>query len=114
MSLGLAALPASILCLGGLVLPESPSYLIEKCAGGWGWPVLFLHLPLASPAGSSSPAPPAHLSSHVPCAPPPLFITTCRGRHAEGMEVLRMLRGVDEVDAEYADIVESAQVVSAG
>jgi MFS family permease len=30
LSLGLAAMPASILCLGGLVLPESPSYLIEK------------------------------------------------------------------------------------
>lgn len=30
LSLGLAALPASILCLGGLVLPESPSYLIEQ------------------------------------------------------------------------------------
>ncbi|KAL4853612.1 H(+)/hexose cotransporter 2 [Chlorella vulgaris] len=33
LSLGLAAMPASILCLGGLVLPESPSYLIEK--GKW-------------------------------------------------------------------------------
>jgi hypothetical protein len=30
LSLGLAAMPACILCLGGLVLPESPSYLIEK------------------------------------------------------------------------------------
>lgn len=30
LSLGLAAMPASILCLGGLVLPESPSYLIEQ------------------------------------------------------------------------------------
>lgn len=33
LSLGLAAMPASILCLGGLVLPESPSYLIEQ--GRW-------------------------------------------------------------------------------
>lgn len=30
LSLGLAAMPASILIVGGLVLPESPSYLIEK------------------------------------------------------------------------------------
>lgn len=30
LSVGLAAMPASILILGGLVLPESPSHLIEK------------------------------------------------------------------------------------
>ena len=30
LSLGLAAMPASVLCLGGIVLPESPSYLLEK------------------------------------------------------------------------------------
>jgi hypothetical protein len=30
LSLGLAAMPAFIMCLGGLVLPESPSYLIEQ------------------------------------------------------------------------------------
>lgn len=30
LSLGLAAMPATILIIGGLVLPESPSHLIEK------------------------------------------------------------------------------------
>lgn len=30
LSLGLAAMPASVLALGGLMLPESPSYLLEK------------------------------------------------------------------------------------
>lgn len=33
LSLGLAAMPATILIIGGLVLPESPSHLIEK--GKW-------------------------------------------------------------------------------
>ena len=32
LSLGLAAVPAVVLTLGGLVLPESPSSLIERCA----------------------------------------------------------------------------------
>ena len=30
LALGLAALPACILCVGAIVLPESPSYLIEQ------------------------------------------------------------------------------------
>ncbi|PSC76169.1 H(+) hexose cotransporter 2 [Micractinium conductrix] len=64
LSLGLAAMPACILCLGGLALPESPSYLIEK------------------------------------------------GRWAEGKAVLQMLRGTDEVDAEYADIMDAAQTAA--
>ncbi|KAL4431265.1 hypothetical protein ABPG75_006521 [Micractinium tetrahymenae] len=61
LSLGLAAMPACVLCLGGLVLPESPSYLLEQ------------------------------------------------GRWAEGKAVLQMLRGTDEVDAEYADICDAAR-----
>lgn len=36
LSLGLSAMPACILVLGGIVLPESPSFLIEKCAAGLG------------------------------------------------------------------------------
>lgn len=31
LSLGLAGLPATLLLLGGLVLPESPNSLIERC-----------------------------------------------------------------------------------
>ena len=61
LSLSLCALPALILVLGGIVLPESPSHLIET------------------------------------------------GRWAEGKRVLVMLRGTDEVDAEYADICDAAQ-----
>lgn len=64
LSLGLAAMPACVLALGGLVLPESPSFLLEK------------------------------------------------GRWAEGRAVLQMLRGTDEVDAEYADICDAARAAA--
>lgn len=36
LSLGLAAVPAMLLLLGGLVLPESPNSLIERWAVGKG------------------------------------------------------------------------------
>ena len=36
LSLGLAAVPALVLLMGGLILPESPSSLVERCSGGAG------------------------------------------------------------------------------
>lgn len=60
LSLGLSAIPATVLLLGGVVLPESPCSLIE------------------------------------------------RGRWREGRAVLEMLRGTPNVDAEYADLCDSA------
>ncbi|GAB4817109.1 hypothetical protein N2152v2_004155 [Parachlorella kessleri] len=62
LSLGLAGLPATLLLVGGLLLPESPNSLIE------------------------------------------------RGQNKEGRRVLERLRGTKEVDAEYADICEAAEL----
>lgn len=49
-----------------------------------------------------------HLPCHgrLPLTPP--TPTRHRGRHAEGRAVLVMLRGTEEVDAEYADICDAA------
>ncbi|PRW33669.1 H(+) hexose cotransporter 2 [Chlorella sorokiniana] len=61
LSLGLAAVPAMILTLGGIILPDSPNSLIE------------------------------------------------RGHKEKGRKVLEKIRGTEEVDAEYSDILEAAQ-----
>lgn len=64
LSLGLAAVPAMILTLGGIILPDSPNSLIE------------------------------------------------RGHKEKGRQILCKIRGTEEVDAEYNDILEAAQSAS--
>ncbi|KAI7839232.1 hypothetical protein COHA_006930, partial [Chlorella ohadii] len=64
LSLGLAGVPAGILLIGSIVLPETPNSLIE------------------------------------------------RGRLEDGKKVLKKLRGADDVEIEYNDIVTAAQVAN--
>jgi len=60
LSLALGAVPALVVLVGSLLLPETPNSLIQ------------------------------------------------RGRFDEGRKVLQRIRGVDDVDMEYSDIVDAA------
>lgn len=64
LSLGLAALPAILMTVGGLLLPETPNSLIE------------------------------------------------RGSREKGRQVLERIRGTNEVDAEFEDIVDASELAN--
>ncbi|KAK3439606.1 hypothetical protein EUGRSUZ_C04064 [Eucalyptus grandis] len=65
LSLGLAAAPALLMTVGGLLLPETPNSLVE------------------------------------------------RGNNAEGRRVLEKIRGTDNVNAEFQDIVDASELAKA-
>lgn len=61
LSLGLAGIPAIILCIGSFLIPETPTSLIEH------------------------------------------------GRHAEGLETLKRIRGTHNVDAEFKEMMQASE-----
>jgi MFS transporter, SP family, sugar:H+ symporter len=64
LSLGLAGVPALILCIGSFLIPETPTSLVEQ------------------------------------------------GKHAEGLETLRRIRGTPNVEAEFKEMLQASENAS--